>query len=44
MHHNITVNVTISLVAMAYNGSSSTLTYTCKCNEQGPIDASNENC
>lgn len=42
LRHNITVDVTISVVAMASNGSSSTRTYTRSYNEQGPLDASNE--
>ncbi|HGJ5873245.1 MULTISPECIES: YajG family lipoprotein [Arsenophonus] len=42
LRHNITVDVAISVVAMASNGSTSTRTYTRSYNEQGPLDASNE--
>ncbi|WGL97765.1 YajG family lipoprotein [Arsenophonus sp. aPb] len=42
LRHNITVDIAISVVAMASNGSTSTRTYTRSYNEQGPLDASNE--
>ncbi len=42
LRHNITINVAISLVAIAYNGSTSTRTYTRSYNEQVPLDASNK--
>ncbi|MDR5609437.1 MULTISPECIES: YajG family lipoprotein [unclassified Arsenophonus] len=42
LRHNITVDVAISVVAMASNGSTGTRTYTRSYNEQGPLDASNE--
>lgn len=42
LRHNITVDVAISVVAMASNGSTSTRTYTRSYNEQGPLEASNE--
>ncbi|MFS1537546.1 MAG: YajG family lipoprotein [Candidatus Phlomobacter fragariae] len=42
LRHNLTVDVAISVVAMASNGSISTRIYTRTYNEQGPLDASNE--
>lgn len=42
LRHNITVDVAMSVVAMASNGSTSTRTYTRSYNAQGPLDASNE--
>ncbi|MFV9996408.1 MAG: YajG family lipoprotein [Arsenophonus endosymbiont of Dermacentor nuttalli] len=42
LRHNITVDVAISVVAMASNGSTNTRTYTRSYNEQGPLAASNE--
>ncbi len=42
-HHNITVNIAIILVAIAYNGSTSTRTlYTRSYNKQWLLDSSNE--
>ncbi|HGJ5875787.1 MAG TPA: YajG family lipoprotein [Arsenophonus sp.] len=42
LRHNITVDVAISVVAMASNGSTNTHTYTRSYNEQGPLAVSNE--
>lgn len=42
LRHNITVDVAISVVAMASNGSTNTRTYTRSYNEQGPLAVSNE--
>ncbi|MFP3028992.1 MAG: YajG family lipoprotein [Arsenophonus sp.] len=41
LRHNITIDVVITLVAMASNGSTSTRSYIRSYNEQGPLHASN---